>query len=333
MATIGDRCLTLTDWAKRIDKNGKIDVIVETLSETNEILTDALFLEGNLPTGHKTTVRSGLPEATWRMLNYGVMPSKSTTVQVTDTCGSLESYSEVDKDLADLNGNTWDFRFSEDIAHMESMNQEMSETLFYGNVAVRPETFMGLAPRYNSFSAENGRMIINGGSTTPGVNTSIWLVVWGQNTCHCIFPKGSRAGFQHNDCGEVTLFDANGGRYQGYRSHYKWEIGLVVRDWRYVARVANIDTTTLSNAGSASYIGPELINLMVEAHNALNNTNAGTPVFYCNQAIKTALDLIALNKANVHLGIENFAGKPVTRFWGIPVRRCDAILNTEDLVV
>lgn len=64
------------------------------------------FVEGNLPTGHKTTIRSGLPSATWRLLNYGVQPSKSTTVQVTDSVGMLETYAEVDKSLADLNGNT-----------------------------------------------------------------------------------------------------------------------------------------------------------------------------------------------------------------------------------
>lgn len=332
MATTGDFCLTLTDWAKRVDNSGKVDVIVETLAETNEILQDALFIEGNLPTGHKTTVRSGLPAATWRLLNYGVQPTKSTTVQVTDTCGSLEAYSEVDKALADLNGNTFEFRFSEDRAFLEAMNQEMAQTMFYGNTSTKPESFLGLAPRFNSMAAENGRMIIDGGSTVPGVNTSIWLVVWGSQSCHGIFPKGSNAGFQHNDRGEQTLFDKDGGRYQGYRTHYKWEIGLTVRDWRYVSRIANLDTRTFAQAGTASYQGPELINLMVQAYNVIHNMSSGNAAFYCNRTIKTALDLIALNKANVNLSIENYAGKPVTTFWGVPIRRCDAILNTEDLV-
>ena len=331
MATIGDYCMTLSDWAKRIDGGGKVDGIVELLSGTNEILTDAQFIEGNLPTGHRTTVRSGLPTATWRLLNYGVQPSKSTTVQITDTCGSLEAYAEVDKALADLNGNTIEFRLSEDAAFLEAMNQEMAQTLFYGNTSTKPESFLGLSPRYSAKSAENGRMIIDGGSKTPGVNTSIWLIVWGASSCHGIFPKGSQAGFQHKDLGEVTLTDANNGKYQGYRTHYKWNIGLTLRDWRYVARIANLDTSTFANAGTASYVGPELINLMVNAYNAIHNFN-GSAAFYCNRTVKTALDLIALNKANVHLSIEQYAGKPTTMFWGIPVRRCDALLNTEDLV-
>ena len=56
--------------------------IIELLSQTNEILDDMLVVEGNLPTGHQTTIRTGLPQATWRLLNQGVQPGKSTTALV-----------------------------------------------------------------------------------------------------------------------------------------------------------------------------------------------------------------------------------------------------------
>ena len=333
MATIGNAFLTLSDWAKRMDSNGKSDKVIEILSQTNEILTDAVFVEGNLPTGHKTTVRTGLPTATWRLLNYGVPTSKSTTAQVIDTCGMLESYSEVDKSLADLNGNTGDFRLSESKASLASMNKEMANMLFYGNTAANPAGFLGLAPRYNSLSAENGRMIIDAGSTSQGVNTSIWVVVWGDNTCHGIFPKGSKAGIQQKDLGEVTLEDANGGKYQGYRSHFKWDIGLTLRDWRYVARVANIDVSTLGNAGTATYTGPEIVNLLVKATNQIESLSMGKAAIYCNRDIKTALDLLVINKGNVNLTISDYAGTQTTMFRGVPIRCCDALLNTEELVV
>ena len=136
MAVKGITALTLADWGKRIDPNGKIDKIIELLSQTNPILQDMLIVEGNLPTGHRTTIRSGLPSATWRLLNYGVQPSKSTTVQVTDGIGMLETYAEIDKSLADLNGNTAEFRLSEDRAFIEAMNQQMAQTLFYGDTAL-----------------------------------------------------------------------------------------------------------------------------------------------------------------------------------------------------
>jgi len=36
-----------------------------------------------------------------------------------------------------------------------------------------------------------------------------------------------------------------------------------------------------------------------------------------------------MNKTNVLLKMEEWNGKPVTTFRGIPIRTCDAILNNE----
>jgi hypothetical protein len=284
------------------------------------------FLEGNLPTGHKTTVRSGLPSSTWRKLNYGVQPSKSTTVQITDTAGMLEAYAEVDKALADLNGNTASFRLSEDRAFLESMNQTMASTLFYGDTGTDPEKFMGLGPRYNSLSAESGDNIIVGGGSGSD-NTSIWLVCWGPNTCHGIYPKGSQAGLKHQDLGEVTLEDAASGKYQGYRTHYKWDIGMSLRDWRYVVRIPNIDVSDLTKDASGS--SAALVDLMVQAVEKLPNVNLGRAVFYGNRTISSILRRQITNTSNVRLSMDEVAGKRVMSFDGIPFRRNDAILNTE----
>lgn len=327
---LGALGLTLSDWARRKDPNGAIAKIVELLNETNEILDDAMFVEGNLPTGHKTTIRSGLPSVTWRLLNYGVQPSKSRTVQVTDTCGMLEAYAEVDKSLANLNGNTAEFRLSEDRAFLEAMSQEFASTLIYGNTLTDPEKFMGLAPRYNSLSAENATNIINAGGTTSTC-TSIWLVSWGENTAYGIFPKGSMMGLSHQDLGEVTLLDGNtpAGKYQGYRSHYKHDVGFCLRDWRYVVRICNIDVALMSKTAAT---GADLVDLMVQAIEKLPTQGLGKPVFYCNQTIKSMLRRQILNKDNVNLTLEQVAGKSVLAFDGIPVKRVDAILNTESAV-
>lgn len=329
MAKIGDTALTLNDWGRRVDDGGKIMKIVEILNDTNEILDDLVFVEGNLPTGHKTTVRSGLPSATWRLLNYGVQPSKSRTVQITDSIGMLEAYAEVDKDLADLNGNTAEFRLSEDKAFIEAMNQAMASTLFYGNTSSDPEKFMGLAPRYNSLTAENAANIINGGGTGSD-NTSIWLCVWGSNTVHGIFPKGKATGLRFQDLGEVTLEDDANGKYQGYRSHYKWDVGMSLRDWRYVVRIANIDVSDLTKDASGS--SADLVDLMTQAVELIPNVNMGKAAFYCNKTIRSILRRQITNKDNVNLSLDEVAGKKVVSFDGIPVRKCDAILNTETAI-
>lgn len=348
MAILGGTALTYADWAKRVDDDGKISTIINLLSQTNEILDDMLVVEGNLPTGHKTTVRTGLPSATWRLLNYGVVKTKSTTAQVTDNCGMLECYSEIDKDLADLNGNTAEFRLSEDMAFLEGMNQQMASSLFYGNTATNPERFMGLAPRYNTVTAATAQTAVNvidcGG--TLSTNTSVWIVCWGPNTVHGIFPKGKISGLQHRDLGEWPLLDSNNNLYQGYRTHFKWDMGLTVRDWRYVVRLANIDVALLSGGSAAN-----LINALIRGVHRLPTApvqvsseqksdapdggmmQMGRLAIYCNRTIRTYLDIQAVNKTNVLLRLEQWEGKAITTFRGIPVRTVDAVLSTESRLV
>lgn len=328
MATLSTTHPTLLDLAKRLDPDNKIANIVEMLAETNEIIDDMVFLEGNLPTGHRTTVRSGLPAPTWRKLYGGVQPTKSRTVQVTDSCGMLEAYAEVDKALADLNGNTAAWRLSEDKAHIEGMNQEMASSVFYASEATAPEEITGLAPRFNSTSADNGTNIILDGTVDNADNTSIWFVVWGPNTCHGIYPKGSVAGLDSTDKGQVTIenVDGAGGRMEAYRTHYRWDLGLSVRDWRYVVR-AQINSEDLTKDAAS---GADLIDIMSQMVESVPSTGMGRPAFYCNRRIKSFLrrQMVAKVK-NSTLMMDQVAGKHVMTFDGFPVRRCDALVNTE----
>lgn len=322
---------TLLDLTKRLDPNGSIATIGEMLHQTNEILEDMPFFEGNLTTGHRGTVRTGLPTPTWRKLYGGVQPTKSRTAQVTDACGMMEAYAEVDKALADMSSNAAAFRLSEDRAHIEGMNQEFASSLFYANEATEPEAFTGFGPRFNSLSAENGQQIISG-SGAGSDNNSIWLVVWGANTVHGIYPKGSKAGLQQRDLGEVTIenVDGAGGRMQGYRSHYRWDVGLHVKDWRYVVRVANIDLSELTKNASA---GADLIDLMTQAIERVQDLKMGRPAFYVSRTIRSFLRRQIANKvAASTLTMETVAGKKVVMFDEVPVRRCDALAANEAVV-
>jgi hypothetical protein len=333
MATIGTP-VTYLDIASRLGPDNKVSAIIELMSRTNEILPDMVVKEGNLPTGHKTTIRTGLPTATWRILNYGVQPTKSITSQVVDTCGMLEAYAEVDKALADLNGNTAAFRLSEDEAHLEAMNNQMATALFYGNQNTNPEQFTGLMPRYPQFGANLATITayncIACHAGANAVQTSIWLVVWGENTVHAIHPKGSgTGGFEHQDLGEVTLTDDQtpAGRFQGYRTHYKWDLGLCVRDWRYAVRICNVDTVLMSSTVVDLFLA------MTKAYYRIPSYGMGRAVFYCNNLVLQYLQIQAAVKSNLALKYEEVGGKPVTSYMGIPIKRCDALLNTEALAV
>lgn len=329
MATLASNALTLADWAERVDPGGRIPEIAELLTQTNAVLEDALFMEGNLPTGHRVVVRTGLPVVYWRALNAGVPTSKSTTATVDETCGMLEAYSEVDKDLALLNGNTAEFRLSEDVAFLEAMNQTMATTLFYGNPGTDPKTFLGFAPRFSSKSATNGQNILDGGGVSTN-NASIWLVVWGANTAFCPFPKGSKAGLNHDDLGEDTVIDANGGRFQALRTHYQWKNGLAVKDWRYVVRIANINTANLVAESSNA----NLIKLMTRAIFRVPNLSLGKPVFYMNRTVAQMLPIQGLNTSSNAVLVQqalNQFGKPIVAmsFLGVPIRLCDQLTNAE----
>jgi hypothetical protein len=334
MATLSSGALTLADWAKRLDPDGKVPIVAELLSQSNEILEDAVFSEGNLPTGHRVVIRTGLPTAYWRSINQGIPTSKSTTVQVDESVGMLEAYARVDKDLAELNGNTAAFRLSEDTAFLEAMNQAQASTMLYGNPSTDPRQYLGLAARYGAISgAGNAANIIDAGGTASN-NTSIYLVVWGENTVFCTFPKGSKAGLIHEDQGILTVYDGNNNPFQAYQTHYQWKNGLVVKDWRYVVRIANINTANLVAESSAA----DLVKLMSRALDRIPNFGMGRAAFYMNRTVYSMLRIQALNKSqnaiDVQQGLNQF-GTPQswTQFEGVPLRRVDQILNTEARVV
>lgn len=330
MAALSVTNPTLLDLAKRTDPDGRIATIVEILNQTNEVLDDMTFVEGNLPTGHRTSIRSGLPTPTWRQMYGGVQPDKSRVVQVTDNTGMLEAYAEVDKALADLNGNTAAFRLSEERSFIEGINQELASTIFYGNEGTEPEAFTGFSPRFNDLSAENADNIIDGdGAGTD--NASIWLIVWGPNTVHGIIPKGSDAGLKVTDKGQVTLEDASGGsntgRMEAYRTHYRLDAGLSVRDWRYVVRIANIDKSNLTVDATS---GANLPNLMFEAMTLVPNLAFGRPAFYMSRDIMTKVWQQTVNATSSStLTTDMVGGKMVTNFHGIPMRRVDALAADE----
>lgn len=335
--SILDRNMTLMDVARMTSPDGKIMPVVELLSESNPMLDDMTFVECNNGMTNIATVRTGLPEGTWRKLYGGVMPEKGTTRQIQDTCGMLETYSEPDASLIDMAPDKAKALLNESAAFLEGVSQTMAQTVIYGDVKIKPETFEGLASRYNAYgdvledkvSAFN---VINAGGS-GSKNTSIYIVSWGDNKVTGLYPKGSKAGLSHEDKGKVTVQESDGSRREAYRQHYKWDIGLAVKDWRYAARICNIDVDALAAAGTSAYSGPNLTLLLIEAIGRLPaNFSSGKHAIYCNRLVHTALNKMAQDKHNVNLTIEEFGGKKIPAFWGIPIKRVDSLLSTEETV-
>lgn len=339
MAVLGTNNLTLLDWTKRVDPDGNVPIIGELLSQKNEVLMDMVWREGNLPTGHREIIRTGLPDVTWRALNQGVPNSKSTTAQIDEGCAILETRSELDKDIALLNGNSAQFRLSEDSAFIEAMNQKMASTIWYGDPGVDPKQFLGMRARYNALTGSgNSTNVLSAGGTALNALTSIYIIGWGDQTVFGCFPKGSKAGLVMDDLGEQTVYNGDL-RMQALTTRYQWKCGMVFKDWRYGVRICNIDPATFTSlTGVAAPTGlSNLLHLMVQGIYKLPDSNANIAI-YCNRTVHAALSRIAMEKQLGVLTIEqglNTFGRPHSwmSFMGYPIRCTDSIVNTEAQVL
>ena len=127
--------------AQGIDKN---DPIVEMLSKSTPLIEDMAFRNGNQTDGHKFKTRAGLPGVSWRAINEGVLPTRSSKKIVRETCAMLEAVSEVDKKLIDLEDDQALARLEESAAFIEGMGQEFSSAVWYGDTGFEPKGIMGL---------------------------------------------------------------------------------------------------------------------------------------------------------------------------------------------
>lgn len=334
MAVLASQYLTLADTRKRKDPNDQVAAIIEQLAQTNSVIPDATTIECNDGSSHLTSVRTGLPTATWRQLYQGVQPTKSTTAQVRDTVGMAEAWSEIDSKLVEMDADPAGLRLSEASAFLEGMNQAMESTVFYGDQATAPAKFTGFAPRFNSLSAANASQIVDAGGTGSD-NTSIWLVGWSPQTVSLLFPRGSQAGLQREDKGKGVKTNADGSLYDVHREKFTWDIGLTVRDWRFISRVANIDVSDLSpTAGTGANLMDQLVTAYWRLHR--RRLMGGKFAIYCNATVMEFLDKQSRRaNSNVQLTWSEANGdsEPVLNFRGMPIRQSDAILNTEARVV
>lgn len=321
---------TLLDIAKSKDPTGKTAAVVEILNLTNGVLEDMSFITGNLDTGHESTIRAGLPDATWTKLYQGVPNSKSTRVTVVDNCGTLETESLVDDRALEMAEDKAGYLLSESKAFLEAMAQEVATTLFTGNESVNPEQFTGLAPRYNSLSAENACNIISAASTDTTANASIWLIGWSPETITGIVPKGSMAGLQVKDMGSTRVLDSNDNAYYASVTRFSWKVGLAVRDWRYAVRIANIDRSALRGDFAS---GPNLPDLLDQAIELIPNTDSVKLGFYMDRDLLSMLRRQSKKATANTYTIETLAnGKRIATYGGIALKRTDALHVDETLV-
>lgn len=328
MAVLAATNPTLMDVTKLMGPDGAmVSDIAEMLTQENPILEDGTFLEANGGTYHRSSIRTGIPDPTWRMFYQGVLPSKSTYAQVDEPLGMMEARSQVDQKLADMATNVQQFRLLEAKGHIEGMNQSFVETLLYGSVTTSPQKFNGLLPRLNSLSAASGENVIDAGGTGSD-NASILIVNWSPTTVFFTYPKGSKAGLQRIDLGvnhQADPPDGSSGKFSAYEEKFEWDCGLVVRDWRHIVRIANIDVSNLTAQSNAAAI----LELLAIAVDKLPATSGGRTVIYVNRTISSMLRIQTMKQANVMLSVGKEEGAPKRMFDDIKIAKVDQLLSTE----
>ena len=311
--------------------------VVNILAQDNPILEDAATKECNQNDQNKEMVTTSLPTITRRKYNQGVDSSKGTRAPLIDSTAIYSARCEVDEDLASLNGGTREFLMRENEDYLEAMAQATAHDLFYGAISSGNDGIIGFAERYNSLTRKNASgiipetadYIIDAGGTSNDLS-SIWLVVWGLKTCFTIYPKGSKAGLEIVPTRRGDAFDKNNKPYPAHITEYKQKIGLCVKDLRTVVRIANIDVEAISADTGDKTV---LVKSLIKAYTRCKKKNTGRPIFYCNSDVQAAMWTCAVDRSNVLFNTSEVEGNPVIKFQGIPIKACDALLNTETQVV
>ncbi len=340
MSALGATLVTMADVAK--SKNKKIGGVAEVLVKHNAALNDIPFQVMNEGTIHKEDIRSNLPEVYYRKANQPISPSKTTIEERSFQAAHFESKSQMDEMVAKRGGadrvayNRW----NQAQGHIQAQAQEQASLLIYGSPLVSVLKCPGLFDVYSTVdetAEETGRQVIDAGGIT-GDNCSIVRVQWGERSIFGVYPASTSFGLTRIDRsagGKLvqiagTTAESTTGHFYGYEEEFHTDHGLVVKDYRQAARICNIDPA-LMILGT----GPDLIDLMISAHYKLDNPEDGMGAWYVNRTVQAHLHKQSLTKVGAGAGLnyENYQGKPVLMFLGAPVRRMDALLNTEDRVV
>jgi hypothetical protein len=322
---------TLYDVIRQKAPGGGLLPIVESLTRQRPFLQDAVWLPCNNGTFHRVNSRTALPAPSYVGINEGVPPTKSTTDQVDETTCMLSDLCKTDARLIDLNGP--EYRLREVVAHLAGFQNEIESGSFYNSVKATPKKMHGIMPRLDATAGTPaGAQIIKADAAAAGSDqASIVLVGWGSTGVHMIYPEGTTGGIKHTDMGDQLTKDAGGtNEFRAFVDVFDWHWGLAVEDYRYVCRIANVDTSNLTAAAT----------LVIEAMiKGWYQTMAGRGdksvrwAWYCDPLVAAFLHLQArAGVTNSTLRIDTIDGQPVTMFLGAPVRVTDGLLNTEAIV-
>lgn len=324
MATLNDGLdHSLVELANRMQDKRLQDILLKATEQ--EILSDLRWKQANGGLKHQESTFEGLPVAEFGPLGGFYPTGKATARQVEEDCARMKLYSVVPVDVAQASGNAAGYRKQEDSAIIEGMTRQAAEMMFYGDRTTNPLEPLGLANRLNTASMDN---VLDAGGTTGNL-TSIWVIKHDPRAFFGIYRQGSPAGLRVRDLGEETEANSDGKKRQVYQTLFEWELGFMIRDPRVVYRIANVPVPDSDMDESAF---AKWNHLLIRIVNTIPNRNSAQMKIYCNPDVMTQWDIMRFHKGNINYNPASPDGAKPADFRGIPIRRVDAIVSTEDRV-
>jgi len=333
MAEIGVE-YNLLDLHRETLNNGELAKIYDMITQTNEIMRDLIMIEANDGTGHKHSELTGLPTSYYRALNQGYPKSKDSTKIVRDTIAKHGGRFTADRALAKLSGNQAEYMARKEMNFMKSIIETLATVTFYGNSDTDSDQYFGIHTRLSVPSGDRtnaGYNIVDGGGVGAD-NLSMVGVVHSADTIHGIYPKGSQGGLQIDRFNDVLVDDdsasGSGKKFVGHERVLEQDMGLAVPSWRGITRACNIDVSLLTPDIST---GADLGLLLARMAFRMMGV-PGKKVFYANATAISMLFQQRMKSVGGQVGHKEVDGQQVYDFQGIPIKLCDALVNTEPTV-
>lgn len=324
---------TLLERAKRSVDGKKILPILDVMDQVGvpDFLGDVPTFEANQGLKHRIVRTVSRPSSTRRKFYSGVGATKTGTQVIYEDVTLFEQRSEIDEDHLDTLENPKEARRQEDEGHIAALLEDVVKAIFQDAKTSGEEYIDGFGARLDSLSypghtTSSYPYVWDGGaSSRTGYLCSMWIVEWGAQANHMLYPSGNRVrggryGLIARDKGKEKIADTDDSThfYYSYVSQFKMWAGLACWDDRKVARIANIDQD-YARANSFNE------NIVIQALNH-GRFRPGRTRIYVNPYLASQIDIRANSKSNTLWGKMELFGASVRTARGVPIRVLDEVI-------
>lgn len=341
MALISGKFPSLVDLLKSMNAAGQFVRAVDMMRQANEILDVMTWMPCNSGDEHLIVQNVTLPTIYEAMINRGILPSDGKDYDIFEPTATFRSWQEIDADAAEATGDPAKCMADRSRKHRQAHARNFVSNLIYGNSLTDPDTFPGIMQRYSDPTDNNGQNMINAGGVGSD-NASILLMGFGEDAVSGLYPKGTIAGLQTDDKGKVTKSNADGTTdawRDVYLSKFSWSCGLSIEDWKWCARICNIDKSDiLANNDSAA----DLLQLTEDALYCMpstavmtdSNSNGRRMGWFMNRTMRKMIDRQSRRSVQAGGQLDYAVVDGVRRktLHGIPMYTVDQMTNAETLV-